>query len=220
MADRIVVLGATPGRIRTIVENRLPRPRDYRSAELLRLVDELHDIITGSEMPDVPAPRPGAAPIEPVPDATPGEIVGLLEYLDARGGSDELFHIVADTHREFGRVIMVVKAAEMLDLVDTPRRTVLLTPDGRRFIGADDAGRRAIWREQLLKLELFRRILELIERQPDHRLEHDLMMEIIAMAMPQENFERVFHTVVSWARRGGLFEYREDEDVLVGAKPE
>jgi len=31
MADRIVVLSANPGRIRTVIENHLPRPRDMRS---------------------------------------------------------------------------------------------------------------------------------------------------------------------------------------------
>jgi NitT/TauT family transport system ATP-binding protein len=30
MADRIIILGANPGRVRTIVPNDLPRPRDYR----------------------------------------------------------------------------------------------------------------------------------------------------------------------------------------------
>src|SRR6516165_3599159 len=34
MADRIVILGARPGRIRGVLENHLPRPRDYRSPEL------------------------------------------------------------------------------------------------------------------------------------------------------------------------------------------
>src|SRR5512140_1065740 len=79
MADRIVVLGANPGVVRTIVENRLPRPRDYRSPEILRLVDHLHDIITGSEMPDTAAPAPpvGSVTIEPIPIASPGEIIGL-----------------------------------------------------------------------------------------------------------------------------------------------
>src|SRR5947209_20552005 len=73
MADRIVILGANPGRVRTVVEDRLPRPRDYRSPALLSLVDQLHEVITKSEMPDVPAAAPGRgpAPMEPLPDATP-----------------------------------------------------------------------------------------------------------------------------------------------------
>ncbi len=36
-----------------MVTNDLARPRDYRSRELLDLVDHLHEIITGTEMPDV-----------------------------------------------------------------------------------------------------------------------------------------------------------------------
>src|SRR5712692_6068113 len=55
MADRIIVLSSHPGRVRTIVENTLPRPRDQRSRESEALVDYLHEIITGAEMPDVPA---------------------------------------------------------------------------------------------------------------------------------------------------------------------
>ena len=53
MADRIIVLSANPGRVRTVVENKLPRPRDYRSPEFLKLVDYPHDIITGAEMPEI-----------------------------------------------------------------------------------------------------------------------------------------------------------------------
>src|SRR5262250_1170072 len=105
MADRIVVLGTRPGRVRTIVENRLPRPRSYRSTEFLQLVDKLHDIITGSEMPDVPVTRETAFAVEPLPDVRAGDIVGLLEYLDARGGREEVFRIASDTNREYGQVI-------------------------------------------------------------------------------------------------------------------
>jgi NitT/TauT family transport system ATP-binding protein len=49
MADRIVVLGASPGRIRTIVDNPLPRPRDARSPAFADLVDHIDRIIIASE---------------------------------------------------------------------------------------------------------------------------------------------------------------------------
>src|ERR1043166_2983590 len=88
MADRIIVLSSHPGRVRTVVENPLPRPRDYRSRESEELVDYLHEIITGAEMPAVPAATPARPRIEPLPQATTSEIVGLLEYLDAHGGED------------------------------------------------------------------------------------------------------------------------------------
>ena len=216
MADRIVVMGTNPGRIRTIVQNRLPRPRDYRSPELLRLVDELHDIITGAEMPDSPAaPSHLPAAIEPLPEAAPGEILGLLEYLDARGGADELFRIVADTHREFGRVITVVKAAEMIDLVDTPKRMVQLTVEGRRLLAADATQRRVLWRQHLLELRLFQQLDEVSRRQNNGRVPREFVYEMLALALPQENPERMFETLVEWAAEGDMFGYDDDAEELV-----
>jgi NitT/TauT family transport system ATP-binding protein len=215
MADRIVVLGANPGRIRTVIEDRLPRPRDYRSGDLLRLVDELHDVITGSEMPDAPAPPAGVEPIEPLPDATPGQIMGLLEYLDARGGSEDLFRIAAETNQEFGRTITVVKAAEMLDFVDTPKRAVILEADGRRFVAASPGQRAAIWREHVLRLRLFRQLVSAMEREPGRRVERDAVLEILAIAMPQESVERVLGTLILWAQAGELFDYDDRTEELV-----
>jgi NitT/TauT family transport system ATP-binding protein len=222
MADRIVVMSANPGRVRTVVENHLPRPRDYRSPEALRLVDELHEIITGSELPDVvPAAAAAAAPalvppepIEPIPAATPSEIHGLLEYLDARGGSEDVFKIAADTGRAFGDVITVVKAAELLDFVDTPKRLVVLEAAGQRLLRAAAVEREAVWREQLLKLRLFREIVEGLRRQEDGEMDSDSVLETIALQMPYENYERVFETVVKWGLFGDLFEYDDEARVL------
>jgi NitT/TauT family transport system ATP-binding protein len=213
MADRIVVLSANPGRIQTVVDNRLPRPRDYRAAGFLALVDRLHDVITGHELPDVPTPR-GPSAIEPLPDADASEVVGLLEYLDARGGKEEVFRIAADTHREFGRVLNIVEAAELLDFVDTPRRLVVLDALGQRFVKALPAERQAIWRERLLTLGLFRRVYDALQRQPGHKLDRDFVLETIVLHMPQEHYERVFETFVRWARFGDLFAYDEAGETL------
>ena len=212
MADRIVVLGANPGCVRTVVTNDLPRPRDYRSPEFLALVDRLHEIITGHELPDEPAAP--STEIEPLPAAASSEIVGLLEYLDGRGGREELFRIASDTHHEFGRMINIVEAAEMLNFVDTPRRMVVLADIGKQFVQADAPARQSIWRDQLLKLGLFREIHELLHKQPDHRLEQDFVLETIILKLPGENYEKVFETFVRWSRFGNLFAYDEQDRSL------
>jgi NitT/TauT family transport system ATP-binding protein len=220
MADRIVVLGGAPGHIRTIIADHVPRPRDYRSPALLQLVDELHEIITGGELPDVPeTAAPQFEALEPLPDCRLSEVVGLLEYLDARGGTDDLFRVVAETGREFGQVIAVTKAAEMLDLVDTPRRAIALTPLGRKILSAANPDRPRLWREQLLKLGLFRRLAEVIDRQPRRRVDRDFVLEMLALALPGENHERLWATLIAWGMFGGLLDYdpRTDELTLAPA---
>jgi NitT/TauT family transport system ATP-binding protein len=216
MADRIVILGTNPGRVRTVVENRLPRPRDYRSPQVLGLVDHLHEIITRTEMPDVPAPvaGPGPAGIEPLPAASASQIVGLLEYLDARGGKEDLFRIASDTNQEFGRVISVVKAAEMLDFVDTPKRVVVLEPEGHRFVKATPEQQKAIWREHLLKLRLFHDVYEVLQREPKHEMDKEILLETIILNMPQENYETIFQTFTHWARFGDLMAYNETTETI------
>jgi NitT/TauT family transport system ATP-binding protein len=216
MADRIVILGANPGTVRTVVENTLPRPRDYRSPELLRLVDHLHEIITGHELPDVaaaPVPRERAF-VEPLPEVTTSEIVGLLEYLAARGGKQDLFRIVNDTNQEFGRTITAVKAGEMLNFVDTPRSLVVLEPEGQRFVKADAEDRKRIWRGQLLKLHLFREIHDALQIEPTHMVDRDFVCETIVMRMPRENYEKVFNTFIRWARFGDLFSFDEKTGLI------
>jgi NitT/TauT family transport system ATP-binding protein len=209
MADRIVILSANPGRVLKVVDNKLPRPRDYRSPDFVQLVDQLHEIITGSEMPDVaaaPAQRVSRT-MEPLPEANPSEIIGLLEYLAARGGREEVFRIAADTNRQFGAVINIVEAAELLDLVDTPKRMVILDPPGQALVKATPEEQIALWREQLLKLGLFRYVLDALKRQPSYEVDRYFVLETIVMNMPQENYETIFKTFVTWGRFGNLFNY-------------
>jgi len=216
MTDRIIVLGSHPGRVRTIVENPLPRPRDQRSPDFEKLVDYLHEIITGSELPDVPPEvrKRQAAGIQALPAATTSEIVGLLEYLEAHGGQDDLFDISANAHQEFGRVIAITKAAEMLAVVDTPKQDVVLTALGWQFMHADSDERKRIWRSQLLTMKLFRDVYERLQQHPDEPISADDMKEMIILALPHENYEEMFETFVRWARFGNLFAYDETTEQI------
>ncbi len=222
MADRIIVLGgANPSRVRREVRNDLPRPRDYRSPELSRLVDRLYEIITGSELPDLPAVAAAREPgfAEPLPAVSAGDIVGLLEYLDARGGQEDVFHIASATNREFGDVITIVKAAEMLGFVDTPKSRVILESLGRRLVQAPPEQRKVIWRDRILTLSLFRELHETLRRQRKHRVDRDFVHEVIVMRLPQENYERVFDTLIGWSRYADVLAYDEATGIITATGP-
>jgi hypothetical protein len=77
---------------------------------------------------------------------------------------EDLFRIAANTNHEFGQMIAVVKAAELLELVDTPKRMVVLTDIGARYVEAGPDEGKAIWRQQLLTLRLFQEACDLVKR--------------------------------------------------------
>jgi NitT/TauT family transport system ATP-binding protein len=139
-------------------------------------------------------------------------MVGLLEYLDARGGGEDLFRIAADTNQEFGTVISIVKVGEMLDFVDTPKRHVVLTKEGERFVKASSHDRKEMLRTQLLTLRLFQEVDTLIKGEGDSR--RDDVLKIIHAAMPYENYERIFDKLVGWGRFADLFAYDEVSETL------
>lgn len=218
MADRIVVLSANPGRIRTIVDNTLPRPRDTRSPEFLRLVDQLHDIITSAELPDISVTTVEATMedrdlMEPLPTSRNADMLGLLEFLDTQGGTCDLFQVVVHTHVAFGEVLATVKGLEMLELVDTPKRNVVFTPLGKRFVQGDMDERKLIWRDQLMELKLFRVIRELMELREGQLTREEVLQEISGR-LPMEDAEATFETLVAWGRFGEVFAYREEKEML------
>jgi hypothetical protein len=147
--------------------------------------------------------------IEPLPDVAPEDVVALLEHLVTHGGEAEVFQLADRTNTEFARLLALVKTAEMLDFVEAPGHMVVLTERGKAFC-AVPADRPALWREQLLRLGLFREIRDVLLHQPGQSIDWDFVLETIITRMPAENYERVFNTFVRWARFGHLFDYNEE----------
>jgi len=72
-----------------------------------------------------------------LPDVQISEMVGLLESIYAEGGMADIFDLSQRIGKDFGQTLYLVKAAEVLDLVDTPKQTVVLTESGRVFVEGD-----------------------------------------------------------------------------------
>jgi len=53
-----------------------------------------------------------------------------------------------------------------------------------------------------------------IDRQPRRSSDRDFVLEVLALAIPDENQERLLATLVAWAQFGGLLDYDAHSDEL------
>ncbi len=226
MATRIVVLFPRPGRLGLILDNPLPYPRDTKSPGFQSLVSIIHESITTSTLPDHPIEVPVAGqPIsrarnrmESIPLVPVGQILGLLSILHDSPELSNIYDISDEIGKEFGETISLLKAAEILELIDTPKDEVRFTELGRRFVAADPAGRRAIFAEQVFKLRLFHIIIALLHEYDE--VEADRVIKDIGSALPYDSPEKIFQTMIAWGRYAGLMDFNANTRMVFVPKNE
>jgi hypothetical protein len=224
LASLVAILGLLPASLATGLGSDVQRPLAtvivwglLSSAALTLFVVPVFYYLLAPPLPEA-QPTVGAGMvsqfIEPLPDVAAADVVTLLSFLSSRDGEAEVFEIASRTSREFSQVLAVVKAAEMLGVVETPGHMVTLTPRGRAFVAAAPEDRTTMWREQLLRLGLFREVYEVLLRQPTRSVDRDFVLETIVTRMPHEDYERVFNVFIRWARFGELFALADEVTVL------
>ncbi len=214
-ATRIVVLAAQPGRVDVVVPVNLPYPRDVDAPEFRAIVEKLHAILTSTNLPDGAADasktstkldgsRRRIAPVS-LPYVTPGEVLGLLSLL----GDDpsDVFELAERFGKEFGAVVRVVKASELLGLVETPGQDVHITQLGREVVSGTTESQKRTVREQLLKLKIFDLLIRLIKVQENQTLSDEELLRELQAALPHEKPRQLFRTLLGWGRYAELISY-------------
>ena len=152
--------------------------------------------------------------IDPIPQVAISKIIGLLEVLDDAGGRYDVFRLARDINYEFGEILQVIKAAEMLELVVTPGADVVLTGTGSALLRGKVNARKKLLKEQVKKIPLFRTVLDALQRTDDKRADEDAFLEIFALHLPAENSEAVLKTVIDWGRYAELIGYNPEDQQL------
>jgi NitT/TauT family transport system ATP-binding protein len=150
--------------------------------------------------------------INPIPDCQLTWVFGLLEMLEDRGGRDDGYKIARELQFKFADLLKVMKTAEILGFVSTPAGDVVLEPLGKQFLEGDINQRKLLVREQLKKHGLFAYLARLLRGQEDRSLQKEVVLEHLAMLLPNESPEKMYSTVVNWGRFAELFGYNKDED--------
>jgi|ERR1051326_1362292 NitT/TauT family transport system ATP-binding protein len=222
MATRIVVMGAHPGTVRSILANPLPYPRHEHDPNFIKLSQQIHALITQTVMPEatvpsvtVGAPRPV---IQSIPTVSLASTIGLLEVLENEGAM-ELFELTRHVDVEFTQLLLVVKAAELLGWVTTPGQRVEMTSDGRKFLAADINRRKQLLNARLREIFVFGLIIQMLKQSENGELNEQVILGQLALHFPHERPQRILRTVVAWARYAGLFKYSSTRKLLYGLKP-
>ena len=227
MAKRILVMGINPGHIRREIVNDLPYPRDDQSPAFRRMVQQIHALITEAMIPDTPPgheahgsthpstsalPRPAVKepPLESLPNVQIVEMIGLLEAIGDRGGAADIFELGQATGKEYGRILYLVKAAELLDLVDTPKQMVQLTDLGRHFFDGDMNVRKRMLHELFGALRIVQMTTNLLKTSENLRQPIEALTDRVAEWLPNENPHAIVEALVSWGRFAEYFGYNDD----------
>ena len=131
LADRIIVLGRNPAKVRADFRVPLPQPRERNSAEFLLYVDYIYKLMTQPELaagPPSAADREAKKPYRMLPHARPGSIAGLVELLNDRGGKEDLYRIAEELLMEVDDLLPIVEAAALLAFAKSERGDIELTP--------------------------------------------------------------------------------------------
>lgn len=156
--------------------------------------------------------------MESIPLVPVGQILGLLSLLHDAPELSNIYDISDEIGREFGETIAIVKAAEILEFIDTPKDEVVFTELGRKFIASDPAGRKAIFAEQVFKLRLFHIILALLNEHEE--IDSERIVQDIAAALPYDNPEKIFQTMIAWGRYAGLMDHNTKTGMVFVPKEE
>ena len=148
---------------------------------------------------------------DPIPQAGISEILGLLEVLDDRQGKDKVYTLARDLNMEFGSLLLVIKAAEMLDFVYTPGTDVVLKALGKKMIETEMNEKKKVLLGQLRQLSIFIHLGEVLASREDRRLSRAEFLDEIAHSLPKERPEQVFETVINWGRWGEFLGYSQDD---------
>ncbi len=217
LADRMVVLGRNPGRIRAEVEVDLPRPRDRKSRRFLELVDHIYKVLTQPDVEHAPPTGPAArqqaaarqAPAyQMMPHARPGGIAGLLEILIDRGGKEDLYNLADELAMEVGDLLPIIEACTLLHFIRVQEGDVEITSEGKTFAEADILTRKSLFREAALQhVTLLKQIYNALRAKADGTLPDDFFSDILDEHFSADEAEAQLQTAIHWGRYAEVFDY-------------
>jgi len=244
LADRVMVLGRNPARIRSDFNVRLKHPRDRKSARFVELVDYIYKVMTEPEiehtLPDAETtaeiilPPEGLAkdslkkheaPVrtakyQMLSHARVGGIAGLLELLHDRGGREDLFRLAEELVMDVEDLLPILEACVLLGFAWLKEGDVQISPQGVAFAEADIQQRKVQFRQAALDhVTILKQIDSILKRKSDHSIADEFFHDILDEHFAEDEVQRQFETAMNWGRYAEIFDYDREHGRLIQTEP-
>ena len=226
LADRVIVLGRNPARVRADFPIELSHPRDRKSDRFVELVDYIYKIMT---RPDLALAAPGATaaahkPVrqkyQMIPHARVGGITGLLELLQDRGGKEDLYRLAEVLIMDAEDLLPIVEASVMLGFATLKEGDVEITPEGVQFAEAGILERKILFRNAaLMHIVILQQIDSILHAKADRSISQEFFYDILDEHFSQDEVERQFETAMNWGRYAEIFDFDRESHRLTLAEP-
>ena len=233
LADRVVILGSKPGRIRGELQVNLPRPHDRSNPRFKALVDYIYSVMTNPDIEvtgqvdggeavitagDAAAPvRNSGSPFaKALPHVRVGGISGLLELVaEKREGGGSIPLLAQRLQLEVDDLLPLLDAAVLLGFAEVADGDVRLTAIGRDFASTTILRSKDLFRQQALgRVPVLSSIVHTLQEKENRSMRSDFFLGIWDDYFPLEEAERQLATAVDWGRYAELFEYEAIEGRL------
>ena len=226
LADRVIVLGKNPGRIRSDFEITLPHYRDRKAPRFVEYVDYIYKVMT---QPDVEHALPTTGPVaaatrtkqkyQMLPHARPGGIAGLMELLHDHGGHEDLYSLSEQLAMDVDDLLPIVEASVMLGFATLKEGEVQINPEGVAFAEADILTQKVLFRDAALgHVAILQSIDNVLHAKSDHSIPEEFFHDILDEHFSQDEVERQFATAMNWGRYAEIFDYDSEKGRLVLAE--
>ncbi len=211
MCDRILVLGAGPAHIDTVLNVPLPRPRSRHDSAFQAIVGRIYATLT-ARIADTTAAREetGRALAMMLPDVTSHHLAGFVETLAAApyDGHVELGAIASALALRVDALHSTAAALHLLAFAEWHDRTIRLSAAGHLFAHSDDEARRRLFREHVVKfVPLAAHIDEVLDERAGHRAPRERFELELEDHLDPRAADQSLRVVTDWGRYAGLFDY-------------
>lgn len=227
MADRIIIFGINPGRVRSELQVKITHPRSNQDPGFRELVDHIYTLMT----------TPTTERIEAgfkyktitigyrLPNVAISELTGFLEALNSPEYKDkervDLPELGETLHLNIDDLFPITEALEILRFARVSKGDIELSPAGKQFANSEILEQKKIFAAHLMSyIPLARHIRRVLDERPRHQASEDRFLRELEDHFSEDDAEEVLKIVIDWGRFAELFAYDYNAGILSLENPQ